>query len=954
MHGTFSKLAMVGAAYAAVVGITVLMIGEPASKLSRQAAPPHIIGVPEDWSSHHLVYSDPGTYEQVANDPVKYGKWLRIRYDTRFILQQMKRHPELYREGAVAVNVFPSATGGPESPGIGLFGRFPVRPIFPPKPMPKPKQTSGPLKTDWSEVIGNPSNSNGVLATIGVDNYPAKYSFAVLNNPTSANCAGGASPDYVVYNTGLTGSSSQASIIAYDNLYSGTCSGSVPQVYWAYNANGATVITSPTLSLDGTQVAFIDTPFQTVTSCSFSSGSGVITCPGTTFTWTNDSTDATDSGRALYAPITGIGIPPNARAVCVGSFSSPTSCTGSTGNTLYISPPASASLSNATIYMGGWETTVQSTNNNNFARLVLLKWSSASPGTLGAPTSLTTSNYTVTGCAPTAGNTKLVCSGGSFSNADLGAGISDGTYIGAGTSIYSVTNSTTVVLTQAPGVGLSSVSETVSDFVTSGPGVYSPLTYRGCTAPCMTFIQFTQPTTYLTYGDREGYTDNLSSPFYSFNDDVLYVGDSSGYLHRFSGVFKGTPAETINSAFPATLRPSPDNGTRHVSNPVFDPVSGLIFACQYNSNLVSVNSTNGTATLSTTVTGGAGWDISEGPIVDPSQEQVYVFVEDLNSALSFNGVYQIPATFTASSTPVTVEVGAGNGVSDEKDYKMLFGGGFDEAYLSTGKGNLYVCGNTNGTPTLYQIAIGNVTAGLMTTTVATGPVLASVANTQCSPVTEIYNTSASGGPFDWIFAGVQASGNASGCSNGGCINGITVTHWLPSTSYSLGQMVVDNHFNIEVVTTAGTSATTQPTWPAAGSAGTVTSDGSTLKWTSEGPFTFTGFTTGGHAYTLNTVIVDSNNNLERVTTAGTAASSAPTWSQTFAGTTTSGSVTFTNQGKSGIVGNAYTGGTSGIVIDNTGSVSGASNIYFSTLGSQNCQTSGGTAGCAVQASQNAP
>jgi hypothetical protein len=43
------------------------------------------------------------------------------------------------------------------------------------------------------------------------------------------------------------------------------------------------------------------------------------------------------------------------------------------------------------------------------------------------------------------------------------------------------------------------------------------------------------------------------------------------------------------------------------------------------------------------------------------------------------------------------------------------------------------------------------------------------------------------------------------------------------------------------------------------------------------------------------------------------------------------------------------GGTSGIVVDN--GASGAANIYFSTLLSQTCATSGGTGGCAVSASQ---
>jgi hypothetical protein len=50
---------------------------------------------------------------------------------------------------------------------------------------------------------------------------------------------------------------------------------------------------------------------------------------------------------------------------------------------------------------------------------------------------------------------------------------------------------------------------------------------------------------------------------------------------------------------------------------------------------------------------------------------------------------------------------------------------------------------------------------------------------------------------------------------------------------------------------------------------------------------------------------------------------------------------------------ATAGGSSGIVIDNTSSAAGASQIYYSPLGSQACGT-GGTGGCAVQAAQSAP
>ena len=52
------------------------------------------------------------------------------------------------------------------------------------------------------------------------------------------------------------GTNVAASVVAYDNLYSGCPSGTVPTTYWAYNTAGA-ANTSLTVSGDGTQVAFV-------------------------------------------------------------------------------------------------------------------------------------------------------------------------------------------------------------------------------------------------------------------------------------------------------------------------------------------------------------------------------------------------------------------------------------------------------------------------------------------------------------------------------------------------------------------------------------------------------------------------------------------------------------------------------------------------------------------------
>jgi hypothetical protein len=56
----------------------------------------------------------------------------------------------------------------------------------------------------------------GSGASVGAGTTP-QFSFSV----TQANCADAAQPDFVVYSTGLSGSGGQASIVAYDNLYSG-------------------------------------------------------------------------------------------------------------------------------------------------------------------------------------------------------------------------------------------------------------------------------------------------------------------------------------------------------------------------------------------------------------------------------------------------------------------------------------------------------------------------------------------------------------------------------------------------------------------------------------------------------------------------------------------------------------------------------------------------------------
>lgn len=123
--------------------------------------------------------------------------------------------------------------------------------------------TSGTVSTDATNLaadilrngaaIGVTGSSTGLtgVVTITALNFGTENNAGITLAKTLTNFTfnGGA--------TSLANGTNGASIGAFDNLYSG-CSGTVPSVYWAYNTGG-TVVTSPSLSGDGKQVAFIET-----------------------------------------------------------------------------------------------------------------------------------------------------------------------------------------------------------------------------------------------------------------------------------------------------------------------------------------------------------------------------------------------------------------------------------------------------------------------------------------------------------------------------------------------------------------------------------------------------------------------------------------------------------------------------------------------------------------------
>jgi hypothetical protein len=331
-----------------------------------------------------------------------------------------------------------------------------------------------------------------------------------------------------------------------------------------------------------------------------------------------------------------------------------------------------------------------------------------------------------------------------------------------------------------------------------------------------------------------GVSVTRSSPFYDYAHDVAYVGDDSGKLHKFTPVFNGAPAEVVSSGadvWPAIVS---SQASKILTAPVND--NNVVFVGDSAGFLYSVNSTTGSGSSGVTTSGhvGSGTGIVDAPMVDSAAGTVYVFVgaSVVNPTNSAVVVFNVSSGNIGSGTTGTAALVGTNSAT-----VPLYDGDFDHIYFTSSNfaqpaGNLYVCGNPGGNPTLYQIPI-TYSGGPVLGSVVTGPVLAS-SNVGCSPLTEFFNSSTN---TDWLFAGVgSTSCGASGATQGGCVMSFNITSgtaptvgpWTPSSAFALNSEVVDTGGRLQKCTGGGcniagsTSGNTTPAWTS-----TTTTDGTT-------------------------------------------------------------------------------------------------------------------------------
>ena len=136
--------------------------------------------------------------------------------------------------------------------------------------------------------------------------------------------------------------------------------------------------------------------------------------------------------------------------------------------------------------------------------------------------------------------------------------------------------------------------------------------------------------------------------------------------------------------------------------------------------------------------------------------------------------------------------------------------------------------------------------------------------------------------------------------------------WQAATAYAAGQLILDANGSIEQVLTEGTSGATAPAWATAANSATTAG---AVTWQAGGNAQWQ----AANAYTVGQLILDANNNVQIVKTAGTSAGSVPAWNQTTGQTTTDGTVTWNNLGQATWKANtAYAAGA--VILDSNGSI----------------------------------
>jgi hypothetical protein len=337
-HGRFFKLTiavgMLGLALGLLAGLNVLISAIP--------TPGPIVGIVEDWTHHHVVFSNPGTAAEALAEG-RFEQWYRTVNNPRYIMQQMKRNP-LQQEMASA----------PDFAARMALLRPPTD--FPDRDRRRRKKTEVTLSKDWNVDIGSTAatqtgtftaSSGTGTVTVGSTILTASPGTAA-SQTTTINTNGVASGNTITITNG-------ASIL--------TLTASTPQAQIDQIAFGATPSNNSYVTIAGINYQFKTSNWSgTVTS-----GYCFIRTNGTTSTMVSELASAITNGSA------------NGTGSGTGTWQCGTSATQpSNGVTVYSSTSPDVDVQAKIMGSTGF-----TTGTNGTTRLTITILTAASDGTGG-------------------------------------------------------------------------------------------------------------------------------------------------------------------------------------------------------------------------------------------------------------------------------------------------------------------------------------------------------------------------------------------------------------------------------------------------------------------------------------------------------------------------------------------------------------------------------------------
>jgi hypothetical protein len=712
-------------------------------------------GIVEDWTHHHVIFSNPGTEEEaIANG--KHEEWLRIVNNRRYLMQQIRRN-YLWAEWRGSTSY--------QAPAA-------LNPSFEKGLPPRGRETVVASEGKWTIPL-TASASSGIA--IGM--YPAKYTFSPIAAPNCTN-------DFVVYPINVAGSATQANILGVNNLYTGgTCpTGTVPNALFAYHVGSGVVQTSPVLSEDGTKVAFVESINQGskfhVLLLDKSGNAGCAAskspCNGTAFS--SPATPGTNNA-ALDMSVTmsgNVGVTISSPFV---DYEDDVAYVGDDVGVLHKFTPvfnATASNTPKEVLTGGWPFTV-----------------AAGAELTGPVYDGGASQSIFVGSAGSAGVT-----GYNFFGIDTtGTASQNGGMDGQNGFVYSsnllgtAATYTGTTLTFGPANGANVWSNTT---ITLPSGQYTALKLLA-TAVDNTTTGLTNQVFTVNYvdGTTSTFTQSLSDwgSSKAFAGETIVVSNMATRLNS-SGSNTGTGTAGPWSLYGYTFALTSTKTVKSLTLPSNTQVKVLAYALTGGtgvppSKIFCVTSA-GAACSTPSITLGTG--NVDAPIVDSSSEMVFALTNTTAAPDAPPRAVQVQMN-TAFSSTASVAIGTVGLIGPS-----LYHGAFDNAYFNNpATGHLYVCGNLTGSNTLALWSIGFNSSNVMnTSTTTTTPfqLAAAAPSFNCSPLTEIFNPSAnSGAGQDLLFLSVPGNGFSTGtlnCGNLPCIMSFDITSGIfPTAAHSV-------------------------------------------------------------------------------------------------------------------------------------------------------------------------